>query len=205
MLLNIQTLIYSKYDYTVVNHVESNWGIFRLKRFRLSIRRCIKGSWKRKKRVTFTTTLETCEFSLVIEPATGNDIFFVEVVQKAGHPIAKRAAKENYVETGAVTLGALYCSARLRLPRERVGKFGPSPAHVRSSISAHTWTGTHGRGRGEKRRREWDVPSGGASDRQMNCLIELARVVGLPRPAIIIPSMLANCSLFSPFSRCTIL
>lgn len=41
---------------------------------------------------------------------------FVGMVGKGGHPIAERAAKENYVETGAVTLGALYCSVEATTP-----------------------------------------------------------------------------------------
>ena len=78
------------------------------------------------------------------------------MVQKAGHPIARRAAKENYVETGAVTLGALYCSARLRLPRGK--RAGEEAVWSFSSSRSRLHIGAHGR---EKRRREWDVPSGG--------------------------------------------
>lgn len=66
------------------------------------------------------------------------------------HPVG--AAKENYVETGAVTLGALYCCARLRLSREYVGRsVRPSPAHVlprRRRVRAratHTVARAHGR------------------------------------------------------------
>lgn len=131
--------------------------------------------------------------------SAGNDIFFVEVLQKLRHPIAERAAKENYVETGAVTLGALYCSARLRLSGEQAGsslgrlvllQLTFSPPYRCTLVIEHT------DGRRGEARTEWDVPSGGATDRQMNCLIELAGVLTRPTAAIIIPSMPANCRLF---------
>lgn len=106
---------------------------------------------------------------------------FAGMVGKGGHPIAKRAAKENYVETGAVTLGALYCSVEATTPAgEGKGvlvllQLTFAPPYRRTLGPEHT--------DGEVERSADGIgtcPQVVFRTGKMNCLIELADVLGLP-------------------------
>lgn len=129
-----QRLLRNRADSIVIGAISSKLAIYRMnlkgceiKRFAIAGERALrlprprlKFTRRRSRNLIAARDSRKTYSSLLVIGRSAEMTFFVETLQKPGHPIATlgRAAKENYVETGAVTLGALYCCARLRLSGE---------------------------------------------------------------------------------------